>query len=194
MVDCRLSESSVWLLLDHGVLIQPMKPNFREQCARYRAMTLGEEGAMGARESTAWANNLRKTRQRLTQEDGDLSGWKINALEETPGWSWDPLEEGFLRKITILEGFADATNRSLGSIRQREEWNGYKIGMMVSSFRNRWKEHDAERAALLEALPGWAWTPQEDTWFARLEELPHGVSSTDRSGSIGTPSTRLSGS
>ena len=42
-----------------------------------------------------------------------------------------------------------------------------------------------ERTALLEALPGWAWTPQEGTWNDRLEELrawglEHGTIRLDR--------------
>lgn len=144
---------------------------FRTQCARYRATILDQGDAMEPREATVWANNLRKTRQRLIDEASDLPDWKLDVVEALPEWSWNPFEEGFLRKIEILRAFADTTNRPIGSIKQQEQWRGHKIGIIVNSFRTHQKEYDAERTALLETLPGWAWTPREDTWTAKLEEL-----------------------
>jgi hypothetical protein len=80
----------------------------------------------------------------------------------------------------ILQNFAAETRRSVGSINQREEWSGHRIGVWVNSFRNRQATYDAERRAALEALPGWASTPQEDTWNATLAELSDWAAEHDR--------------
>jgi hypothetical protein len=145
--------------------------SFRRQRDRYRAAVLNEHGAMEAREATVWANNIRMTRKRLTDQGEDLPAWKLEALASIPGWSWDPFEEGFLAKVMILQNFTAETQRSVGSIKQREEWSGHRIGVWINSFRNRRATYDAERRAVLEELPGWAWTPQEDVWNATFAEL-----------------------
>ncbi|MFE9455076.1 helicase associated domain-containing protein [Streptomyces sp. NPDC006739] len=145
--------------------------SFRRQCDRYRAAVLNERGAMEARKATVWANNVRMTRKRLADQGEDLPAWRLEALASIPGWSWDPFEEGFLAKVVILQNFVAETQRSVGSIKQREKWSGHRIGLWISSFRNRRATYDAERRAVLEELPGWAWTPQEDAWSATLAEL-----------------------
>ncbi|MFF2546593.1 hypothetical protein ACFVUY_29110 [Kitasatospora sp. NPDC058063] len=71
----------------------------------------------------------------------------------------------------MLRAVLVAGDRSIGSIKQREEWSGHKIGVWINSFRNRRASYDADRIATLEDLPGWAWTPQEDSWNATLAEL-----------------------
>lgn len=144
---------------------------FRRQCDRYRAAVLNEQGAMEVREATVWANNIRMTRRRLAEHGEDLPEWRLEILASLPGWSWDPFEEGFLTKVMTLQNFADETRRSVGSVKQKEEWNGHKIGVWMNSFRSRRTTYDSERVAILEDLPGWAWTPQEDTWNATLTEL-----------------------
>ncbi|MFC8495614.1 Helicase associated domain protein [Streptomyces sp. NPDC057235] len=158
--------------------------SFRRQCDRYRAAVLNESGAEGsvmeAREATVWANNLRMTRKRLTDQGADLPAWKLEAVGSLPGWKWDPFEEEFLAKVVILQDFAAQTQRSVGSIKQREQWGGHRIGSMVNSFRTRRATYDEERRAALEELPGWAWTPQEDAWNARLDELRLWAAEHDR--------------
>ncbi|MFC7920822.1 helicase associated domain-containing protein [Streptomyces cinereoruber] len=158
--------------------------SFRRQFGRYRAAVLDEAGtedsAMEAREATVWANNLRTTRKRLIDQGADLPAWKLDALGSLPGWRWDPFEEQFLSKVVILQDFAAATQRSVGSIKQREQWNGHRIGTMVNSFRTRRATYDAERRAALEVLPGWAWTPREDAWNATLDELRVWAAEHDR--------------
>ncbi|MFJ9656173.1 Helicase associated domain protein [Streptomyces microflavus] len=157
---------------------------FRHQCDRYQAAVLGlggaDDSAMGAREATVWANNLRMTRQRLTDQGTDLPTWKLDAAGSLPGWRWDPFGEGFLAKVVILQDFAAETQRSVGSIKQQERWSGHQIGKMVNSFRSRRATYDAERRAALEDLPGWAWTPQEDAWKARLDDLRIWAAENDR--------------
>ncbi|MEX0172507.1 helicase associated domain-containing protein [Streptomyces sp. LMG1-1-1.1] len=170
--------------------------SFRRPCDRYRAAVLNEGGAgdsvMHAREATVWANNLRTTSTRLTDQGADLPAWKLEAVGSLSGWMWDPFEEDFLAKVVILQDLAAETQRSVGSIKQREQWGGHRIGSMVNSFRTRRTTCNAERRAALEELPGWAWTPQEDAWNARLDELrvwaaehdrmpqPHSADETER--------------
>lgn len=119
--------------------------SFRRQCDSYRAAVLNEHGAMEAREATVWANNIRMTRKRLADQSEDLPAWKLEALASIPGWSWDPFEEGFLAKAVILQNFAAETQRSVDSIKAREEWSGHRIGVWIKSFRNRRATYDAER-------------------------------------------------
>ncbi|MGV9268666.1 Helicase associated domain protein [Kitasatospora sp. NPDC003701] len=147
--------------------------SFRRQLDRYRAAVLdeGEGEAMEAHEATVWANNIRTARQRLVDQGNELPLWKLEGLSSIPGWSWNPYEEGFLAKVAALQAFATETSRSVGSIKQREEWGAHKIGVWINSFRNRRVTYDAERTAILEALPGWVWTPQEDSWNTALAEL-----------------------
>lgn len=145
--------------------------SFRRQRDLYRSAVLNESRAMEGREATVWANNIRMTRKRLADQGEDLPAWKVEALASIPGWSWDPFEEGFLTKVVILQNFTAQTQRSVGSIKQKEEWSGHRLGVWVNSFRSRRATYDAERRAVLEELPGWAWTPQEDTWNTTLAEL-----------------------
>ncbi|MEV3912607.1 helicase associated domain-containing protein [Streptomyces canus] len=145
--------------------------SFRRQRDLYRSAVLNESRAMEGREATVWANNIRMTRKRLADQGEDLPAWKLEALASIPGWSWDPFEEGFLTKVVILQNFTAQTQRSVGSIKQKEEWSGHRLGVWVNSFRSRRATYDAERRAVLEELPGWAWTPQEDTWNTTLAEL-----------------------
>jgi hypothetical protein len=153
---------------------------FRAQSERYHAAVTNTEGAMAPREATVWANNLRTNRQRLVEQGADLPAWKIEIIGKIPGWSWNPFEEGFLAKVVVLQDFAETTQRTIGSIKQREEWDGHKIGVWVNSFRSRRQTYTAERIAMLEELPGWAWTPQDDTWNAALDELAHWAADHDR--------------
>ncbi|MEW1912970.1 hypothetical protein AB0442_31845 [Kitasatospora sp. NPDC085895] len=80
----------------------------------------------------------------------------------------------------MLQDFAVETGRAIGSIKQRETWGGHKIGIWINSFRTRRDTYDAERQAVLEDLPGWAWTPQDDAWNATLAELGHWVTEHGR--------------
>ena len=144
---------------------------FRTQRDRFRAAIMNTDSAMDTREATVWANNLRTTRQRLIAQGTDLPEWKLDAVAAIPGWSWNPHEEGFLAKIVILQDFAAEERRTIGSVKQRDEWRGHKIGMWVASFRSRRDTYDPERRTVLEELPGWAWTPQEDAWNNTLAEL-----------------------
>ncbi|MFE0335469.1 Helicase associated domain protein, partial [Streptomyces sp. NPDC058955] len=146
--------------------------SFRRQCDRYRAAVLGEGGAedsaMEAREATVWANNLRTSRKRLTDQGADLPAWKLDAVGSLPGWRWDPFEEQFLAKIVILQDFAAETQRSIGSIKQREQWSGHRIGSIVNSFRTRRAAYDAERRAAREESPRWARYPPHEAVNATI--------------------------
>jgi superfamily II DNA or RNA helicase len=98
--------------------------------------------------------------QRTANAKGRLSAGRKVRLEALPGWVWDLLdtqwEEGFAR----LENYAAEFGDSLVPQTYTSP-DGFRLGGWGSKQRTAYRagRMHLERAARLEALPGWTWEP-----------------------------------
>jgi superfamily II DNA or RNA helicase len=85
-------------------------------------------------------------------------------LESLPGWTWDTREQAWARGFSLLNRFAQRE----GHARPSTDWieSGSKLGLWVSARRAAYKRGalGADKAALLEALPGWTWNKDDADW------------------------------
>ncbi|MFF8798136.1 Helicase associated domain protein [Streptomyces globisporus] len=129
------------------------------------------EQVLSRRAATVWANNLRGRRAGLIACGEDLPGDQLEAMEKVPGWSWDPYQDAHDTKVAVIRQFCAATGRPVSSIKQREEWNGYPVGVWLNSWRTRRDVLSAAQETELEALPGWTWNYRGDQWTRMLQQL-----------------------
>ena len=110
--------------------------------------------------------------QRAFMREGKLSGERATALEELPGWVWDPKEALWWERYVLVEKFAEKEGHA--RVPFDSTVDGVDLGGWVIGQRNAWRKGkiDPGRAGLLESLPGWVWNPHEAAWedgFAHLE-------------------------
>jgi len=85
----------------------------------------------------------------------------VTALEAIPGWEWNPHDAAWHRMFDLLQ--REARHRgSVAPIGQRDIIGGVNVGYWVMAQRSKHRQHRLapDRAAALESLPGWAWTPR----------------------------------
>jgi hypothetical protein len=94
-------------------------------------------------------------------------------LEALPGWTWNALsdrwENGFRHLLEFVQREGHAVVKQ-GFVSE----DGYRLASWVQNQR-AWRERmSRERAARLEALPGWRWTAESlewADWISLLEEF-----------------------
>ncbi len=108
----------------------------------------------------------------MEYKNGDLSPERIKALEEVPGWAWNPREEDYQNGLERLRAYADREGHARVSPRYTDE-SGFKLGTWVKSRRTAYKKGDLspERIKALEEVPGWSWDPREEDYQNGLERL-----------------------
>jgi len=108
-------------------------------------------------------------RQRGLYHLGRLPVDRVSQLEAIPGWSWRPREAAWERgydalvAISVVEGSA--------AIRLDSDWDGYPVGAWVGEQRNRRSDLPDVLRLQLEALPGWSWSVNSDSWDRHLQAL-----------------------
>lgn len=104
----------------------------------------------------AWAMSRRKE-YRL----GVLSPTRVTALEAISGWEWNPHDAAWHRMFELIQREAHQRG-SVAPIGQRAIIGGVNVGYWVMAQRSKHRQHRLapDRAAALESLPGWAWTPR----------------------------------
>lgn len=109
-------------------------------------------------------------RKRSDRNRGHLSPEVERALEDVPGWTWDPYAEDFGRGLEALRRFARREGHSRVPNSYRE--GSFRIGAWVSARRHdhRVGRLAPERAAALAALPGWSWSGRDVLSLRRDEE------------------------
>lgn len=102
---------------------------------------------------------------------GKLSEERRRALESLTGWTWSPQGEDFIRNLRLLRRFVNREGHSQVASTHRER--GVALGKWVAHLREFYRNGrlPAERAALLAALPGWAWSPHEAAFNGGLGHL-----------------------
>lgn len=156
----------------------PHEVEFWSRYHRYVAWIERREGTAEAagehvdsRAMTVWASNLRKRRQRLRSRGEDLPSDQLKAMASIPGWRWNPSEDEFQEKFTILQGFVAEVGCTVADIKQRDRWRGHRIGSWINVWRTRRDHLSLEHQLLLETLPGWTWAKRKDAWDSKFAEL-----------------------
>ena len=101
---------------------------------------------------------------RRSYKAGELTGEKISALEEVPGWSWDQRDDTWELRFSQLEKYVAANGHACPS--HGDLVDGFDVGRWTSKQRVILRSGAASpgRAARLRALPGWADHVRDAAW------------------------------
>lgn len=116
------------------------------------------------------------TTVRSTYRKGDLSKDRQTRLEALPGWSWEPRDTRWDYWFNKLDEYVDA-NGDARVVRTRSgSEEDIKLANWVQTQRTWYARGSLspDRAARLEAFPGWVWDPHEAAWeegFTKLLEF-----------------------
>ena len=125
-----------------------------------------------------WVADQRSAVAQLRREDGVPHRWfgpppineqQVQRLRQVAGWEWTAgsaaWEDGFVH----LEEYAGANGTAAVPF-DHVTADGYPLGHWVATRQAHGVAGlSAERAARLNALPGWDWGPEWKDWYARLE-------------------------
>ena len=114
----------------------------------------------------AWVRGQRRRRHQLPAE-------RVAQLQATPGWVWNLRDAAWQDAFDRLAAFAGEHGHTRIP-RDHRCADGFLLFQWASGQRREYLDGalDAERAALLESLPGWMWRPAGQRWefgFAQLE-------------------------
>jgi superfamily II DNA or RNA helicase len=109
-----------------------------------------------------WVATLRQRHQRLSLEERA-------SLEAIPGWAWHARDEKFLRKIKLLRSFAGEH----GHLRIPNDYfrNNINLQKFAARLRADYLSLSEDRKAIVEAIPGWSWTPRNDEFSQGIAAL-----------------------
>lgn len=81
-------------------------------------------------------------------------------MAKVPGWSWRVGDAAFESSLAVLRRFVAVHGRTPS---QRETHDGVRIGAWCNKRRLQYRSGllPADRAAALEAVPGWWWAAEE---------------------------------
>ncbi|WP_148015022.1 zinc-ribbon domain-containing protein [Streptomyces sp. ME109] len=122
-------------------------------------------------EARRWAQKLRERRRNRLAEGRDLPAYQVEAMDALPGWSWTPRDSRFEEQIDVLVDYCHRLGTTLASVKDKDVWDGHKIGMWVTNWRSSRPRLTVEQVSDLEALPGWTWSKNADAWAAKLAAL-----------------------
>ena len=92
-----------------------------------------------------------------------LHPWRVALLEALPGWEWDRCDTAWHETYRAVKAYA-AKHQTLPDItvvhagRSLYQW----VADQRLAYRRRYIA--PERVPLLEALPGWVWSPRDAVW------------------------------
>lgn len=106
------------------------------------------------------------SRQRQAHRNGKLSPDRVARLEALPGWTWDSRDDKW--EAGFAELLRHATANGTAAVRNNYvvPETGYPLGVWVNNLRANFRSGklSPERAARLEALPGWTWCVPDSDW------------------------------
>lgn len=144
--------------------------------AERERMPLAREEAQNGTAIGNWVST-----QRILRKEGKLSQDRAAALEAIPGWTWDALDDAWQAACATLQAFVAERGRLPLGLEVAQD--GMTIGRWVRTQRKMQKEGNLsqDRAAALEAVPGWTWNARPDAvprsatpslaWRTRLAAL-----------------------
>ncbi|MBJ8347614.1 DEAD/DEAH box helicase [Antrihabitans sp. YC2-6] len=110
-----------------------------------------------------WVGEQRASRSTMTAE-------RRQRLEALPGWSWNAVEDSWMRHLDLLRSYAAREGHTNVPVDYIED--DLKVGQWSRLRRREHKKLSAERQALLEAIPGWFWGRKADyVWNQKFEIL-----------------------
>ena len=119
--------------------------------------------------------------QRVAYFSGQLEGEKQALLESLPNWSWDPIEDQWLKMYEATrESSINARGLPVRSHYVNE--TGLRVGSWIVSQRRRRTlgALGEEKVKMLEDLPGWTWDPRDGNWELGYVLLQQFVESNGR--------------
>jgi superfamily II DNA or RNA helicase len=112
-----------------------------------------------------------------TRGCGYLTSQQFTTLQETPGWSWDPISDEWRTQYTCAvtyfenNGHWPKTSDSNPEIRKLGRWVATNRKQGRRYFAGAPSDMTAERFAQLESTAGWSWNPLTDEWQQSLEAV-----------------------
>ena len=101
------------------------------------------------------------TSRRGNYKKGKLSAERVAALEEIPGWVWDPVEASLHRSFSALEQFVAREGHALVPGSHVEVFQGEEVhlGSWANSRRTAYNKGRLHEGFIsrLEQQPGWVW-------------------------------------
>jgi hypothetical protein len=95
--------------------------------------------------------------RRTEYKKGKLSKERIRQLEALPGWSWNPLQDGWDQKFAQLQKYV----KTYGNAKVPDHYkaDGVQLGKWVGKQRQKHKTAglSPEQVTRLESLNGWSW-------------------------------------
>ena len=116
-----------------------------------------------------WVNTNRQL-----YKQGHLAHSRAERLERLPGWLWSPFEADWEEGFAHLTEYAEREAHARARVGQKAN-DGFAVGRWAMTQRSLYRQGrlGTNRAARLEALPGWRWNLHESSWeegYARLNE------------------------
>jgi hypothetical protein len=113
------------------------------------------------------------TIQRTVYRDGEMSQERQARLEALPGWVWEARESRWEEGFRHLQVYAEAHGTARLVRTYVDPVDGYQLGMWANNQRASFSRGrlGPERAARLEALPGWAWDVNDASWEDNYRKL-----------------------
>ena len=96
--------------------------------------------------------------QREAYATQTLVATRVELLSRLPEWEWDAARFRWRQGVAAAEAYI-RQNRSLASVRPHTLSSGFPLGKWVKRCHEEYRAATlpAERAAEVEALPGWSW-------------------------------------
>ncbi len=112
------------------------------------------------------------SKQRRGYRRGKLSVDRQSALEQLPGWIWDPHEDKWQKGFKCLLEYVKRTGSTRVPFKHISE-DGYGLGNWVSKQRKNYQRGklNVDQQGSLEQLPGWTWDPNETAWQKGFKSL-----------------------
>ena len=107
----------------------------------------------------------RVTKYLGAKRTGDLSTTEVKALEKIPGWGWSRIELRTGKRVREVASHLRANGTFAGMPEGLAQW--------VRGVRSHYLKGglSASLTGQLEAIPGWSWTPYEESWDAHYDAL-----------------------
>ena len=96
--------------------------------------------------------------RRKDYKQGKLAEDRIKALEQLPGWTWDPLETDWIEGLGHLAKYVDEKGHARAPRGYVTE-DGFRLGTWVRTRRSIYRKGQLteDRIRALEQIPGWTW-------------------------------------
>jgi hypothetical protein len=109
--------------------------------------------------------------QRSRYKKGVLEQDRIDLLESLPGWSWRLIEDKWEEWLRLLKRFAASTGSC--QVPQSLIYESKNLGRWASKQRTRYRKGELEedRIRILEAINGWTWEPDQESWDLAFNAL-----------------------